>query len=125
MVGIHCISFPGCGPGQPCQYFRNDRKDSRVCPWRLATTINPLSLLYSATIMADYTTDHVMVNRKQITQPWMACTQEDAKPYKGYEVLYGERKFARDFVSYGQTAWPFKCPPYGLQSFNFHYDLMC
>lgn len=37
--------------------------------------------------------------RKSDTQPWLACTQEEAKPYKKYKTLYGERKFARDFVS--------------------------
>lgn len=41
----------------------------------------------------------------------MACTQEDAKPYKKYKVLYGERKFARDFVSVNQTTWPLNYPP--------------
>lgn len=37
--------------------------------------------------------------RNSNTQPWLACTQEEAKPYKKYKKLYGERKFARDFVS--------------------------
>jgi hypothetical protein len=34
----------------------------------------------------------------------MACTEEDAEPYKKYKVLYGERKFARNFVGYNQTS---------------------
>jgi len=45
-----------------------------------------------------------MVNRTQAPQPWMACTEEDAEPYKKYKVLYGERKFARNFVGYNQTS---------------------
>ncbi|KAK2610308.1 hypothetical protein N8I77_003753 [Diaporthe amygdali] len=42
-------------------------------------------------------------NNKPATEAWLICTKEEAKPYKKYKVLFGERKFARDFPTQKQT----------------------
>lgn len=52
-----------------------------------------------STLISTPRTKNATGNSKPATEAWLICTKEEAKPYKKYKVLFGERKFARDFVS--------------------------
>ncbi|KAL1853665.1 hypothetical protein Daus18300_011701 [Diaporthe australafricana] len=36
-------------------------------------------------------------------QPWQTCTRKECWPYSKYKILYGERKFAREFATQKQN----------------------
>lgn len=84
---------------RPCLSSYKRAKDSRVCPDSSSQQYTCLPCLKYSHISSCLRTNNVPMNRKRVTQPWKACTREDAKPYKKYKKLFGERKFARDFVS--------------------------